>query len=246
MAQYLGVVKLGGFYQNGKALLRPVKPWRNDMIPDGTFSRGDIPSMSGSMADYSFGDTPAKEADQLCWVKIADGNRTLLICDRNILVNCSWDDLNSQGYVTGKKVIVDGAAYNCRLLTGGSSYRSEMDYYDWHRYWGMPRDNEWDRFITCEDNIAGLPVPTASDMETRYNTPAYNSNHLNGAHNRLWNWYCCSSWCQEIYTGNPGGRAVRGSPSVHIWKSIASSMRISSIGFRPVLEVLDPASQPTE
>lgn len=30
MAQYLGTVKLGGFYNNGAALARPTKPWRND------------------------------------------------------------------------------------------------------------------------------------------------------------------------------------------------------------------------
>ena len=60
--------------------------------------------MSGSMANYTFGNTPSAEANKLQWVKIKDGDKTLLICDRVILVNVSWDDLNGQGYVTGKTV----------------------------------------------------------------------------------------------------------------------------------------------
>ena len=54
--------------------------------------------MSGSMANYTFGNTPSAEANKLQWVKIKDGDKTLLICDRVILVNVSWDDLNGQGY----------------------------------------------------------------------------------------------------------------------------------------------------
>ena len=104
MAQYLGTVKLGGFYNNGAILKRPTKPWQINTTPPGASGNGDIPSMSGSMANYTFGDTPSAEANKLQWVKIKDGDKTLLICDRVILVNVSWDDLNAQGYVTGKTV----------------------------------------------------------------------------------------------------------------------------------------------
>jgi len=85
--------------------------------------------MSGSMANYSFGDTPSTDANKLQWHKIQDGNKTLLICDRVVLVSVSWDDLNGQGYVTGKTVTIDGAKYKCRILTGGSHcpYRSADD-----------------------------------------------------------------------------------------------------------------------
>ena len=61
MAQYLGTVKLGGFYNNGAILKRPTKPWRNDDTYNGAPSAGDIPSMSGSMANYTFGNTPSAE-----------------------------------------------------------------------------------------------------------------------------------------------------------------------------------------
>ena len=42
MAQYLGTVKLGGFYNNGAALARPTKPWRNDSEPYSGVSVGAI------------------------------------------------------------------------------------------------------------------------------------------------------------------------------------------------------------
>ena len=99
MAQYLGTVKLGGFYNNGAILKRPTKPWRPDGDVGGNYGVGDIPQMSGSMANYTFGNTPSADANKLQWVKIKDGDKTLLICDRVILVSVSWDDLNSQGYI---------------------------------------------------------------------------------------------------------------------------------------------------
>ena len=58
MAQYLGTVQLGGFYNNGTILKRPVKPWRPD-TGVGSAGSGDIPQMSGSMANYTLGNTPA-------------------------------------------------------------------------------------------------------------------------------------------------------------------------------------------
>lgn len=165
MAQYLGTVKLGGFYNNGAILKRPTKPWRNDGTYNGAPSAGDIPSMSGSMANYTFGNTPSAEANKLQWVKIKDGDKTLLICDRVILVNVSWDDLNGQGYVTGKTVTIDGAKYKCRLLTGGSNYRNGDSYAG-----GSPTNNEWDRFITREEVISGLPAPVSSDLDSNTNS----------------------------------------------------------------------------
>ena len=140
MAQYLGTVKLGGFYNNGAILKRPTKPWRPDDSAGGNSGYGDIPQMSGSMANYTFGDTPSADANKLQWVKIKDGDKTLLICDRVILVNVSWDDLNGQGYVTGKTITIDGTKYKCRLLTGGSNRRNN----DWYAG-GTPTNNEWDR-----------------------------------------------------------------------------------------------------
>ena len=228
MAQYLGTVKLGGFYNNGAILKRPTKPWRPDDSAGGNSGYGDIPQMSGSMANYTFGDTPSADANKLQWVKIKDGDKTLLICDRVILVSVSWDDLNGQGYVTGKTITIDGTKYKCRLLTGGSNRRNN----DWYAG-GTPTNNEWDRFITREEVITGLPAPVSSDLDTNLNTTDHNSTH-----NQLWHWVGVYSWCQETWAENASYRAYRGYSSARYWDS-SSGSRYVSVGFRPVLEVLN-------
>ena len=182
------------------------------------------------MANYTFGDTPAAEANQLQWHKIQDGDKTLLICDRVILVNCSWNDLNSQGYITGKEVTIDGAKYKCRVLTGGTGPRSSNDYYSG----GTPTNNEWDRFITREEVITGLPAPVSSDLDS-----TQNATDLNSTHNQFWNWYYVYSWCQETYSGNSSYRALRGYDSARRWNCGIATNQYAFLGFRPVLEVLN-------
>ena len=185
--------------------------------------------MSGSMANYTFGDTPSADANKLQWVKIKDGDKTLLICDRVILVSVSWDDLNGQGYVTGKTITIDGTKYKCRLLTGGSNRRNN----DWYAG-GTPTNNEWDRFITREEVITGLPAPVSSDLDTNLNTTDHNSTH-----NQLWHWVGVYSWCQETWAENASCRAYRGYTSARFWGSYSSGARNVYVGFRPVLEVLN-------
>ena len=185
--------------------------------------------MSGSMANYTFGDTPSADANKLQWVKIKDGDKTLLICDRVILVSVSWDDLNGQGYVTGKTITIDGTKYKCRLLTGGSNRRNN-DYYAG----GTPTNNEWDRFITREEVITGLPAPVSSDLDTILNTTDHNSTH-----NQLWHWVGVYSWCQETWAENASLRAYRGYDSARLWFYSSSGVRYAYLGFRPVLEVLN-------
>ena len=185
--------------------------------------------MSGSMANYTFGDTPSADANKLQWVKIKDGDKTLLICDRVILVSVSWDDLNGQGYVTGKTITIDGTKYKCRLLTGGSNRRNN----DWYAG-GTPTNNEWDRFITREEVITGLPAPVSSDLDTNLNTTDHNSTH-----NQLWHWVGVYSWCQETWAENASSRAFRGYDSARFWFNGSSGTRSVNVGFRPVLEVLN-------
>ena len=185
--------------------------------------------MSGSMANYTFGDTPSADANKLQWVKIKDGDKTLLICDRVILVSVSWDDLNGQGYVTGKTITIDGTKYKCRLLTGGSNRRNN----DWYAG-GTPTNNEWDRFITREEVITGLPAPVSSDLDTNLNTTDHNS-----AHNQLWHWVGVYSWCQETWAENASYRAYRGYYSARFWIYYYATFQLAYVGFRPVLEVLN-------
>ena len=181
------------------------------------------------MANYTFGDTPSADANKLQWVKIKDGDKTLLICDRVILVSVSWDDLNGQGYVTGKTITIDGTKYKCRLLAGGSNRRNN----DWYAG-GTPTNNEWDRFITREEVITGLPAPVSSDLDTNLNTTDHNS-----AHNQLWHWVGVYSWCQETWAENASYRARRGYHSARYWNYDNATFQHATVGFRPVLEVLN-------
>ena len=188
--------------------------------------------MSGSMANYTFGDTPSADANKLQWVKIKDGDKTLLICDRVILVNVSWDDLNGMGFIFGQTVTIDGARYKCRVLTGGSNRRNS-DYYAG----GTPTNNEWDRFITREEVITGLPAPVSSDLDSNQN-----STDLNSTHNKFWNWFYVYSWCQETWAEGASTRARRGCRSARGWDYSSASYRYENLGFRPVLEVLNPGT----
>ena len=181
------------------------------------------------MANYTFGDTPSADANKLQWVKIKDGDKTLLICDRVILVSVSWDDLNGQGYVTGKTITIDGTKYKCRLLTGGSNRRNN----DWYAG-GTPTNNEWDRFITREEVITGLPAPVSSDLDTNLNTTDHNS-----AHNQLWHWVGVYSWCQETWAENASCRSYRGCNSARHWDYYLATYQNARVGFRPVLEILN-------
>ena len=185
--------------------------------------------MSGGISNYSFGNTPSDDAKKLQWVKIKDGDKTLLICDRVILVNVTWNDLNSVGWIFGKEVTIDGAKYKCRSLTGGSNYRGSDTYAG-----GTPTNNEWDRFVTREEVITGLPAPVSSDLDT-----SLNSTDLSSAHNQLWNWMGVYTWCQETYSSNTSYRAIRGCYSARYWFNKYAARSNPNVGFRPVLEILN-------
>ena len=186
--------------------------------------------MSGSISNYSFGNTPSDDAKKLQWVKIKDGDKTLLICDRVILVNVTWNDLNSAGWIFGKEVTIDGAKYKLRSLTGGSNYRNTSDAYAG----GTPTNNEWDRFITREEVITGLPAPVSSDLDSNLNSTDFSSTH-----NALWNWAGVYTWCQETYSSNTSYRAIRGYNSARTWYYYYATYSYSYVGFRPVLEILN-------
>ena len=110
MAEYQGLIELGGLYRNGVIQTRPTKPWRPSSEPVSGVGVGDIPDFNGltDMSKWVIGNTPGTAAQKLRWHKIKDGSKTLLICDRNILANVSWNDLNGQSLVSGKTITIDG------------------------------------------------------------------------------------------------------------------------------------------
>ncbi|MDS1004194.1 hypothetical protein P9J83_11900 [Clostridium sporogenes] len=238
MATFNGIIQLGTFYHNGEALSLPTRPWWSKNYPGNLSGKGNgnTSQFSGNMSDWTIGDTSSDDNKKLRWVKIKDGNRTLLICDRNILNNMHWDALNNAGYVDGTNITIDGNEYLCRLLSGGETYRVKDNRYSG----GTPTDNEWDRFICNEDNIKGLPIPQDYDLANIDDT--YKS--FDGNHNQTWHWWGSRSWCKETYTESSSYHIFRGDASARYL--LEYSTYNGNLGWRPVLEYIetDPPEKP--
>lgn len=226
------LIKLGTFYKAGVKQAVPTRPWRSGTAPEGTPGPGNIPVFSAGQT-LEIRDTDPDDAYILRWREVNVGNKRLLICDRNILEQVSWDDLNAQGLIFGKEITIDGQKYKLRVLTGGVDRREGGT---GSSYGGGKLPNEWDDIIVNEGNYPGLPTPTASDLDNTTNATDYN-----GAHNQFWNWYYMYSWCQETYLHDSAYRAVRGNNSARYWGNGSSTGRRTYIGWRPVLEVLNSA-----
>lgn len=221
--------KLGTLYVNNVKRPFPTKPWSSDSIPSGAPSVGNILNYDSVNNNIEIRDTYADDAYKLRWIEVNDGNKKLLISDRVLLTRVTWDELNTQELISGKEITIDGQKYKIRLLSGGTSYRSSSNGYDG----GYPTTNEWDRIITNESSLSGLPKPTSTDLDT-----ALNSTDYNGEHNNIWHWHGIFSFCQEVYSQNSSARVIRGHYSPRFLNYINSSTRYSYYGWRPVLEVL--------
>ena len=118
------IFKFGALYLDNKIHHIPQQPMRN----------GDIPQYDGQAA-ISIG--LEEKGESITWVK--PNGQNLLIADRVLLVTVSWDDLERNGMVSGKLIVIDGQFFNCRLLQVGKSD-------------GVP--NEWDKILdeTGEDD----------------------------------------------------------------------------------------------
>ena len=85
-------------------------------IPTKPVSRGDVPEYDGVSAIIF---KPTIKGRTITWLK-PDGFN-LLISDRVLLVDISWDDLNRNGFINGKEIQIDGRRFRCRLLQVGSN-----------------------------------------------------------------------------------------------------------------------------
>lgn len=225
--------KIGTLYTNNTKRPLPTYPWQSGGSSNGAPASGNIFKYnSNGGGNIEIRNTDSDDSYKLRWVEVNDGDKKLLICDRNILTDVSWEDLNAQGLVSGKEITIDGQRYKIRLLSGGTNYRSGTDSYSG----GKPTTNEWDRIITNESSFSGLPKPVSSDLDS-----TLNSTDVNSAHNKIWNWYYCYSLCQEVYSGNSSYRVLRGSNSARSFYYNHSNDRSTNIGWRPALEVLNSA-----
>jgi hypothetical protein len=221
-------VALGALYYDGVELVRPTRPWRDIIKFNGEY--GNIPPFHGDMSKYSFGPATSEET-VLYWHKFIDQNKTLLICDRNLIRSITWDHLNSAGFIFGKEIELDGQRYKCRVLTGGAANRGNS-------YAGGQLPNEWDRYVmngadVGEPHFAYAPIPVPKDYpgtSIRTDQTAWAR-----AHNQAWNWISIYTWCQET---NGSKRVSRGSDGARHWYTYAPSLSNSYHSWRPVLELL--------
>lgn len=228
------LIKVGTFYLDGVIQPRPTRPWNNG-IPSGATQVGNIPVYRvGHQIEIR--DTDTNDANQIQWREVNVGHKKLLVADRVLLTNVSWEDLDQQLLITGKVVTIDKQKYNLRVLAGGEDYRSFRDSYS-----GGSEGNEWDQLITNEGGFSGLPSPSPSNLNE-----LQEAEDLTSVHNQTWNWFHMHAWVQDAYRGRFSHRAIRGFYSPRHWDCISAKERLSSIGWRPVLEILnnEPPKRP--
>ena len=230
------VHKLGTLYIQDIKMLRPTKPWYSitgdDNIPTGG-NIADYQNINNGYTNLEIEDTDPDDDYKLQWVEVNDGSNKLLICDRNLIVNITWDRLNSFDFCgakgKGKNITIDGQRYELFMLTGGIEYTAETE---------TAASNEWDKYIGNLGEFSGLPTPQRQDLVNSSSPTNFVT-----AHNKIWNWAGCFSWCQNANTAGDSYRAMRGRVGAREWEGYRSSDKSLSIGWRPALRVLNTAPQ---
>lgn len=221
------IVKLGTLYCGGSKQPYPTKPW--DITgATGASGNGNIYNNNSSTSTaITIGNTDSSDAYKLRWVEVNDGSDKLLICDRNLVVNITWDRLNALGYCgkkgSGKTITIDGAKYELFMMTGGTS--------------SSDTSNQWDRYIGGLGNISGLPKPNSADLDNSLESADYTS--ANGA---LWHWAGVWSWCSETEASNFSDYSpLRGHYGARHWDYGSHNYSNSNRGWRPALRILNTA-----
>lgn len=151
----------------------------------------------------------------------------LLICDRVVQTNMSWNALNNNGFIEGKIVTLNNTEYLIRSLSGGCAYVDEngnMSLTDKSLGLAFPNTNEYDKYIRLSD--------------------------LNGKilkeDDNVWHWSNLYNWCKDTpitSIGTNTNRVYRGKSTTENFLQIVSSTFNTTIGFRPVLEYLESGSK---
>lgn len=166
-------------------------------------------------------DTDKNDDYKLSWIEINEDNKKLLICDRNILKEISWDELNNQSLIFGKVVIIEDKKYILRLLTGADG-KNDIRY------------NEWDKYIVNINNLLELPAASSNEV---VNGEFEDSIDLEN--NNLWHWYNFSSFTQSENLKNKKQCIIRGLNSAVYSNQLDKEFKYETVGYRPVLELIE-------
>ena len=136
---------------------------------------------------------------------------SLFIADFAVTNDVSWDALNTAGLIFGKDYAAGGVDYTLRAPSVGSGYTGSDD-----SERGTPQSNEWDAILD------------KANQDWKDNTSGY-----------IKNWSDKYSFGQDNYA-DASFRAVRGYYSARYWNYYYATYQYANVGFRPVLEVLNP------
>ena len=205
--------KFGTLYLDNEKQKRPID----------FFEFKDIPVYLGQKIEIK--DTNKSDENKLSWIEINDNGKRLLVCDRNILKEVSWNELNEQNLIFGKVVIIEDKKYILRLLTGHSEKKDN-------------KLNEWDNYIANVDNIVGLPICTEYDIDDISNED--NEEEINKDDNsNLWHWYNFSSFTQSESSKSQKICITRGFNSTTYSNQLDKDLKDETVGYRPVLELIE-------
>ncbi|MDR0819071.1 MAG: hypothetical protein LBN43_05835, partial [Oscillospiraceae bacterium] len=213
--------KFGTFYMNNTKQIRPTKPYQPDSAATGAPSAGDTPKWSSG--NIEFRDTDASDAYQAEWVYVGNGK---YILSYNAAVSMSWNTLDTQGYVAGQSMTIDGVLCQVGLMSGGTASGDNG---------GTPA-NDWDNYIGNVLALGGLPTPTATDLDNSLVAADYTSTH--GA---FWHWASIYSWMKDTYQANQAYRVIRGYTGARYFSGNNPANAGVNYGFRPALLILNSA-----
>ena len=139
-------------------------------------------------------------------------DHSLFIADYNVTFNVDWNQLNEKQMIFGTPYTSYGVNYTMRAPSAGSQSNNGTDDSSTR---GIPKSNEWDAILD------------KANQDWKDNTSGY-----------IKNWSGKYSFGQDNYAN--AYRAYRGYFSARFWGWSSASTRHPDLGFRPVLEVLNP------
>ena len=138
---------------------------------------------------------------------------SLFIANYNVTHFVSWDALDKQGLIFGKTYSSGSIDYTMRAPSAGTAYNGH------YGESGIPANNEWDTILK------------KFGQDSEDNTTGY-----------IKNWWPMASWGQDTWSNDTGSRTLRGYTSAHFCYGHPATGSIEDLGFRPVLEVLNPGT----
>ena len=138
---------------------------------------------------------------------------SLFIANYNVTHFVSWDALDKQGLIFGKTYSSGSIDYTMRAPSAGTAYNGH------YGESGIPANNEWDTILK------------KSGQDSEDNTTGY-----------IKNWWPMASWGQDTWSNDTWSRTLRGYTSAHFCYGHPATGSIEDLGFRPVLEVLNPGT----